>query len=331
MPELSPTRQAQIAARTLRNIIQGKPITVSFEVTYNCNADCKHCDLGRQVHFREDRLPPEAFAQWMDELRPVVAQISGGEPMLRKDLADIVHAMRERDPVAVFVLTTNVQILNEERYLKLREAGVDQFSLSLDYPDERQNEFRQLKRNFEHMSELVPKLARHRHGDILLACVVQSDNFRDLPAIAELARAWGVGVNFSTYNSLRTGDKSMLVGHNNGLGDLRNTVDQLVRMQADGYPILTSPWTMNKMIEFFRRGEAPKCQAGRRFLIVNPQAKLTPCGMCRDMYDSQAELIREFTARNQCTECFTAIRANSEKSPYRLLADALRAVRHKGR
>jgi len=325
MSELTLGRKVKIAGRTAKNILLGKPITVSFEVTYNCNAHCEHCDLGDYVE--EPRLGPEEFARWVTELRPAVAQISGGEPLLRKDLVDIVHEMRQRDPIPVFVLTTNVSLLNEKKYLKLREAGVDQFSFSLDYPDERHNEFRHLKKNFEHISELAQKLARYGNNDIILACVVQSDNFRDLPRIAELAQEWGVTVNFSTYNALRTGKTHFLVSSIEDLEELKRVVDRLVAMQDDGYPILTSEWTLRQMIHFFETGNHPNCQAGKRFLIVGPWAKLTPCGMFRDTYETQASMKREFSARNQCTECFTAIRANSEKSPYRLLVDALRAVR----
>ena len=325
MPALTGSRKARIAARTLKNIITGRPISVSFEITYNCNARCKHCDLGDYIE--EPRLGPEVFADHLEKLRPAVAQISGGEPTLRKDLYDIVSEMRRRDPVAVFVITTNVTILNEERYLKLREAGIDQFSISLDYPDERQNEFRNLKGNFEKIADLMPRLAKYGHNDIILACVVQSDNFRDLPGIAERAKEWGVSVNFSTYNSLRTNNTDYLVNKPEDQAELKRVVDQLLEMQNDGYSIHTSKWTLYQMMDFFRTGRQPDCRAGKRFLIVNPWGRLTPCGMFRDMYDSQQQLVREFSDKNVCDKCFTSIRANSEKSIYRLLADALRVVR----
>lgn len=312
-------------ARAAKNILLGRPITVSFEITYNCNARCEHCDLGDYV--KEPRLGPDHFARWMDILRPAVAQISGGEPLLRKDLAEIVAEMRRRDPTAVFVITTNVQLLNEEKYLKLRQAGIDQFSFSLDYPDERHNEFRHLKGNFEHIAELAPRLARYGNHDIILACVVQSGNFRDLPRIAELARDWGVAVNFSTYNELRTGKSHYSVNRPEDLQDLEQVIDRLVAMQKDGYPIHTSEWTLRQMIEFFRHGSRPGCRAGQRFLIINPWAKLTPCGMFREEYDSRPELIKHFSLRNSCGKCYTAIRANSEKTPYRLLVDAIRAAK----
>ncbi len=326
MPQLTSRRKAQIAARTLGNIMRNRPITVSFEITYNCNAHCEHCDLGAYVD--EPRLGPEVFAQWLARLQPAVAQISGGEPLLRKDIVEIVRAMRARDDIAVFVLTTNVQNMTEKKYHELREAGLDQYSFSLDYPDQRHNAFRHLRENFERMSTLVPKLAALGNRDIVLACVVQSDNFRDLPRLAQLAREWGVAINFSTYNALRTRKTHYLNSTPNDLAELSAVVDRLASMQREGYPIVTSEWTMRQMVRFFRERSMPRCRAGERFMIVNPWGKLTPCGMCRDHYDDPAQFRERFTRTNTCTECYTAIRANSEKSPYRLMVDALRAARN---
>ena len=325
MPKLSTGRKLLIAARAARNIAVGRPITVSFEVTFNCNANCRHCNWGEYV--KEPRLGPEVWGQRIAELKPVVAQISGGEPLLRKDIYDIITEMRRRDPLAVFVLTTNVQLMTEEKYLRFREVGVDEFSFSLDYPDERHNAYRQLKENFEHIRKLVPRLAAHGNHDIVLACVVQSDNFRELPRIAELAREWGVCVNFSIYTHLRTGITELTINPDGQLNQLRGVVDQLIHMQRDGYPIATSAYSLRKMLDFYATTSQPNCQAGRRFFIINPWGKLAPCGIIQGQFDSQDELMEKFTKINTCAACYTAIRANCEKSPYRMIVDALRVVR----
>ncbi len=323
MNSLSTARKIRIAARTGLNIMIGRPITVSFEITYNCNARCSHCDLGEYVE--EPRMSGEVFADWLQELRPAVAQISGGEPTLRKDLVQIVRAMRDRDPVAVFVITTNVQNLNEGRYLELRDAGIDQFSFSLDYPDGRHNIFRNLKNNFQHIAEIIQIIVAHGNDDVVLACVVQSDNFRDLPRMAALAREWGVAINFSTYNSLRTGKEHYLINKPDDLAELKEVVEKLIAMQESGYPIMSSAWTLRQMVKFFATGRREDCRAGNRFLIVTPWGKVSPCGMNRQGYDSREQLRREFSTTNLCDQCYTAIRANSEKSPYRLLLDGIRA------
>lgn len=328
MPKLSATRKLAVAARAAKNMAIGRPITVSFEITFNCNANCRHCNWGPYVE--EPHLSPEVWANRLVELKPAVAQISGGEPLLRKDVCDIIAKMRQRDPLAVFVFTTNVQLLTEEKYFKLRDAGVDEFSFSLDYPNERHNEYRQLKKNFEHICELVPQLARHGNDDIVMACVVQADNFTELPRIAELAREWGVKVNFSIYTHLRTGNKELTISPDGQLSALTKVVNQLVMMQRNGYPIVTSAFSMRKIIEFYQTRSMPDCQAGRRFFIINPWGKIAPCGMIQGEFDSQDEIIEKFTRSNRCDQCYTAIRANCEKSVLRMILDALRAVRRRG-
>ena len=125
---------------------------MSFEVTFNCNADCQHCNWSRHLKIEEPCLPRETWGDLLAEFRPVVAQVSGGEPLLRRDIYDIVSEMRRRDPLAVFVLTTNAQVLNEERYERLHACGVDELSISLDYPDDRHNEYRSLRRSFERLA-----------------------------------------------------------------------------------------------------------------------------------------------------------------------------------
>jgi len=119
MSRLSKTRQLALGLRGVKNFFGKKPLCVSFEITYSCNARCQHCHLGGMIK-DEKRASPE----------PVVAQISGGEPLLRKDLKDIIQAIYRPQRPPYIVITTNAALLDEKKYRELREAGVDEFSLS---------------------------------------------------------------------------------------------------------------------------------------------------------------------------------------------------------
>ncbi len=148
---VSMTRTATLGWRGLRNSLTARPLSVSFEVTHCCNARCKHCHLGGPRE--EQRATPERLGEICRELSPVVAQISGGEPLLRRDLEDIVRAFSVSDRPPVTVVTTNGALLTPERWGSLRAAGLDEFSLSLDYPDERHDEFRGIPGLFARLAE----------------------------------------------------------------------------------------------------------------------------------------------------------------------------------
>src|ERR1700690_2969311 len=79
----------RIIGRGSLNWIAELPIVVSFEVTDSCNCYCRHCDHGGP---RDEtaNLRPSDYRRYMEALRPCVVQVSGGEPMLRDDLVEIV-------------------------------------------------------------------------------------------------------------------------------------------------------------------------------------------------------------------------------------------------
>ncbi len=304
-------RALALGARGGRNYLTRRPLCVSFEITYHCNARCKHCHLGGPPA-RETRASAARYAERCREIGPVVAQISGGEPLLRADTEDIVRAVRGEKHVPYVVLTTNGALLSRERYRSLREAGVDEFSLSLDYPDERHDEFRGIPGLFGRIRDLAFGLTNVPESGITLSCVLQHDNYREAVRMAELAAGWGLRMNFSCYTYLRTGNKGYMIPPEE-IGELREVIGRLKAFKRARGTVFTSDYVLGLMPEYFASGAFPGCRAGERFLVVNPDASLSPCGLILRSYRSRRELVEDFGPRNGCAFCFTSIRANSER------------------
>jgi MoaA/NifB/PqqE/SkfB family radical SAM enzyme len=309
-------RTATLGWRGLRNSLTARPLSVSFEVTHCCNARCKHCHLGGPRE--EQRATPERLGEICRELSPVVAQISGGEPLLRRDLEDIVRAFSVSDRPPVTVVTTNGALLTPERWGSLRAAGLDEFSLSLDYPDERHDEFRGIPRLFGRLAELLSWLQGRPDKGVTLCCVIQSDNYRSLPALAELATGWGVMLNFSCYTPMRTGNRDYLLTSQQ-VDELEQLVPRLLAHRRAHGNIRTSAYGFRRIIEYFRAGRMAGCRTGYRFHNVNPDGSVSPCGLIIKDFRTRAELVERFSRQNACDSCCTSIRINSEK-PLRYLA-----------
>ncbi len=126
---------------------------------------------------------------------------------------------------------TNASLLTEEIYLDLKRLGVDEFSISLDFPDERHDANRVLPGLYAHLQDLIPKLAAHGNRDITLISVIRADNLDDLPALAEHAVRWNVAINFTAYTSLRTNDPSKSVRGAEPLALLRRQIDSLIQIK----------------------------------------------------------------------------------------------------
>ncbi len=243
--------------------------------------------------------------------------------MLRNDLEQIVDALSVPKRAPYIVVITNGVLLTEERYHGLREAVTDEFSLSLDYPDERHDEFRGVPGLFGRILTLIKKLSSDNNKAITLCCVVQSKNFKELIRMAELAREWKVSITFSAYTCLRTNDESYMISGDE-LEEFKEVIMRLLDFKKKYRNIYTSDHIFKVMPDFFKNGYIPNCKNGERFLNVNPEGTLSPCGLIRTDYKSQKELREEFSKSNTCVYCYTSIRGNSEKPAKYLVKDSIR-------
>lgn len=317
---ISASMAAKMLARGIRNRLQNKPLSVSFEITHACTANCWHCNWGGPI--KETRLSAAEYAEICRELRPVVSHVSGGEPLARGDVYEIVEAMSNKGGLPWMIVVTNASQLTVERFFKLKKAGMHQLSVSIDFPDERHDEFRRIPGLFDRMSKLIPELVRlSDHDDVLLNVCITAWNYRDLPDHVKLAKKWGAPINFSVYTHLRTQDHSGLLAENPALDVLRQKIQEVIDLQKEGYPVYTAPSVMWRFYQFLTEKGIEGCQAGRRFLVINPDGRLTPCAMVMAYFDRQQDMLEQFTKQNTCTHCYIATRANTEKTTWEFLRD----------
>ncbi len=290
-----------------------RAMVVSYEVTLSCNCNCRHCDLGGVVK-DEGQIGPAEYIDLTRSLKPLVAQISGGEPLLRKDIAEIVRAIKHSAGVPHVIVVTNGLLLNESRYLQLREAGVDQFSVSLDFPDERHDEFRRRPGLYRRLEQTLPRLASFGFRDIVLNTAVTRANLREVLPLVTKAAEWDVAISYSAYTALRTNERGYCIEDAEDLQFLREAINKLIVLKEQGARIVNSDHVLKNTARFFEQGRMPNCKAGTRFLIVMPDGNLVPCSLHRNKYSSRNEMMREFSRDNRCGECYVAIRSYSERS-----------------
>ena len=318
MTNFSPWQGIKLATRGIYNCVTNNPLVVSFEVTLSCNCNCLHCDLGGMIK-DENQLQPRDYGNLVRLLKPPVVQISGGEPLLRKDIADIVKAIKQPNGLPYLILVTNGVLLSENNYLDLHEAGVNQFSVSLDFPDERHDEFRRHRGLFRHLEETIPRLASFGYHNIILNSAITRANLRDILPLAQKARDWNVSISYSAYTPLRTGDKDYCINTREELKLLRQTIYELLELKKKTIHITNSKGVLLDTLKFFEQGYMPNCQAGKRFLVVMPDGSLVPCSLHRNKYSSQKEIIENFSRGNHCGGCYVAIRSYSEQPLWRQL------------
>ena len=312
MAHLSLLQGTKLVARGIHSYITKRPIVVSYEVTLSCNCNCHHCDLGGIIE-DEKQIKPEEYRDLTQRLKPLAAQISGGEPLLRKDITAIVKAIKQSG-VQYLILVTNGVLLNESNYLQLREAGVNQFSVSLDFPDERHDEFRRRPGLYKRLEHSLPRLAKLGFRDIILNTAITKANLREILPLAKKAAEWDVDISYSAYTALRTSNEDYCLKNGEDLGILRQAINELIILKKQGTHLTNPELTLRDTLKFFEQGYMPNCKAGITFLVVMPDGSLVPCSLHRTKYDTREEMVEKFSRTNRCGSCYVAIRSYSEMS-----------------
>ena len=316
-----PTKLAlNLLSSGLKNLATGKPLAISFEITHSCNANYSQCDKEGIIP-NENLAPPEKFDEVYMQLRPLFAQVSGGEPLLRDDYLDVVKLFRSHGTMPMIGFVSNASLMTPEKYKELVETGVNQFSFSIDMPDERHDQNRQIPGLFNHLSDIIPKMTAMGHHNITMISVIRKQSLPYLIDIAKTAFKWNASIIFSSYTALRTNSDEHSLKTEEELQLLRDQIQKLIEMQRQGAPIFNTETVFKGMVKFFETNNIPNCKTGIRHLVVNPDGSLVPCAMHKISFDTQSDLIKKFTKNNKCGSCYVPLRANSELSFGHLWSD----------
>jgi MoaA/NifB/PqqE/SkfB family radical SAM enzyme len=249
-------------------------------------------------------------------LHPCVVQVSGGEPLMRRDLDEVIRNIKSDSGVPYIILVSNWSLMTEDRYLQLKQAGADEFCVSLDFPDERHDEFRGLPGLYRHLSQIVPKVAALGYDDIVMNNCITAANVAEVNAVADKAAEWGVNINFSAYSPRRTGCRDYFLNTREQLAVLNEGLNRIKKRMNDSHWITNNISTMDATSRYFTNGGTPTCKAGLRWLVVTSDGALQPCSMQFKRYGlhEQARMVQEFTQHNTCDQCYVSIRSYLDKT-----------------
>jgi radical SAM protein with 4Fe4S-binding SPASM domain len=281
--------------------------SVSWNLTQRCNLECAHCYLSAFAGAEtRGELTTAECRRVIDEIARVNPNVflilTGGEPLLRRDLWDIAAYAAEKRFTTV--LGTNGVLLRDADARRMREHGVLGASLSLDSTDAgRHDRFRRLPGAWAGAVRATKVLADHGL-DFSLHMAVTDWNVDEVPAMIDLARELGATV-LNCFFLVRT-------GRGRDLTDIdpqayERILTYLARAQGAGggprpAPAFEDPWSTPvgradglliraKCAPHFRRilwqlnPSSPllqnyahgSCPAGKYYCRITPEGDVTPC------------------------------------------------------
>jgi len=149
------------------------PINITISVTNSCNSRCKTCFIWKLYHDRPE-LKQKEFETWEFERtfeslgkKPIWFTLSGGEPFLRHDIAEICAAIYEYCSPYVITIPTNALLpasIEKETKKILEQTNKVKLvvNLSLDEIGEKHDEVRGIPGNFNRFLDTFQRLKKLR-------------------------------------------------------------------------------------------------------------------------------------------------------------------------
>lgn len=265
-----------------------------FFVTARCNARCPFCFYWEEIeHWRErkelsfDEI--RTFAEKAGHL--LYLSIGGGEPFLRRELAEIVSLFYRRCGTRFVNITTNgLQPETTEAVVEriLRECphAVLKINLSLEAWGERHDEIRGVPRNFEKVTETYRRLRalrdRARYFAINVGTTYSRMNEADVIPLVDRVRAeWEVNDHTITYIRGDVKDPSAKDPSIDGYEAAVRRIESTRRGQIPFVyrflrALVRTMFRMNLEVLRHDRFVVP-CTAGRRMITLSDDGVVKPC------------------------------------------------------
>ncbi len=266
------------------------PYLVAVNLTKRCNLACAHCymDADRRMAPNPDELKSgelkSLFKQIAGRAPGTIIVLTGGEPLLRPDLPELVS--EGADAGLRMVLGTNGLMLTSDRVAELKGRGLQGAGISLDSTHPAGHDsFRGLPGAFEKTVAGI-KACREQGIHVQVHFSVVRHNLGEIEGIVDLAQELGAAiVNFFFLVCVGRGERALDLDPET----YEVTLRKIARIQRERKGIMVqsrcTPHFKRILYEEdpasqFTRAEGYDgggCPAATHYCRIDPQGEMTPC------------------------------------------------------
>lgn len=310
---------------------------IIISITNRCNLRCRMCQIPFSGNGNTE-MPTENLKNLISDavtLHPSSIVFSGGEPLLRGDIFELI-AFVGRHKINT-CLVSNGTLIDDETAGKLVSSGIGVVNISIEGPEDI-HDFLRGKGNYQKAREALRHLSRHKI-ETTIATVVCKYNYKSLPYVMGLAAEFGITtVKFQPFSDIFLIEKYRKKDFFLSLDkveDANDSIKEVIKL-SQKYKISTNPQNYLERIPEYLCGILPgsrndHCQALWSSCPISLDGNVYPCwvfsdkvvgnvreGKLSEFWNSERHnLIRRQIAEEGCPGCLMSC-YDSNLGKYRL-------------
>ena len=268
------------------------PYSLLCELTYRCPLQCPYCS--NPVNFEcytEEELDTQEWQRILDEaaaLGVVQVHFSGGEPLLRKDILQIIR--KARDLNLYSNLSTGGTLLTEKLVNELRSAGLDSLQISIQDADSLNSEYISGGLGSFEKKKKAALLAKDAGFPLTINVVLHKQNLDNIEAIIRLAEDLGA----ERLELANTQFNGWALKNRNLLLPTRTQVEHAVSVVEFARRRLKGKMEILYVVpDYFEQYPKPCLYGwGRVFMTITSDGIVLPCQAAREISELKFENAR---------------------------------------
>ena len=269
------------------------PLALIAEVTHRCPLHCVYCSNPMQLAGTSSELSTEEWTgvfQQCGKLGMLHAHFTGGEPLARADLAELIAAARAAG-LYTNLITSGIG-LNEQRLQALVSAGLDHIQISFqDSREEAANWIAGAKAH-AHKIELSRAIRRHKIAFTVNLVVHRQnlDHLEEMISFIEQLSPERVEIAHTQYYGWALANRAALM-------PTRAQLENAVAIVANAERRLAGRIRIDSVVPDYYAKYPKACMGGwgQRLMLINPAGKVLPCHAAEVLPGLSFENVREKT------------------------------------
>lgn len=252
------------------------PLSLVCEVTHRCPLHCVYCSNPLVMRPADAELPTQVWTRVFDEaakLGVAHLHLTGGEPLARQDIVDLVRAGRDAG-LYVNMITSAIG-LNEERLRSLVDAGLDHMQLSLQDVDETMANRWAGARTHAKKLEMAALIKAQPHLAFTVNIVVHRQNLDRLEEMILLAESLGperMEIAHVQYYGWALKNRDLLL-------PTREQLDRSIEILQKAQKRLAGKIHIQAVVPDYYARYPKTCVGGwgQQLMLIDPAGRAMPC------------------------------------------------------